>query len=147
MTGVQTCALPIYPSATTPLLRDGRRRVPFELQVLTVLERTSYPAREMPIRVYNVEHHRAVRLTFSTGANEYWGIEQTDWEDAPILQSPSTTQRIRGRLYELHYAGPKLHMVVLREGGATYWVVNTLLDKLSNDTMLAIAKGLRPLPR
>ncbi|MDQ3997027.1 MAG: hypothetical protein M3303_08405, partial [Gemmatimonadota bacterium] len=93
--------------------------------------------------------HRAVRLTFryGNGFNEYWGIEQTDWEDAPILQHPTTTQRIGGRDYELHYSGPKLHMVVLREGGTTYWVVNTLLDKLSNDTMLAIAKGLRPLPR
>jgi hypothetical protein len=25
--------------------------------------------------------------------------------------------------------------------------VNTLLDSLSNETMLAIARGLRPLPR
>ena len=36
-------------------------------------------------------------------------------------------------------------MVVLRANGATYWVVNTLLDSLSNETMLAIAKGLKPL--
>ena len=36
-------------------------------------------------------------------------------------------------------------MVVLRQGGASYWVVNTLLDELSNETMLAIAKGLKPL--
>ena len=33
-------------------------------------------------------------------------------------------------------------MVVLRRRGATYWVVNTVLDRLSNETMLAIAKGL-----
>jgi hypothetical protein len=38
-------------------------------------------------------------------------------------------------------------MVVLRDRGATYWVVNTLLNSLSNETMLAIARGLRPLPR
>jgi len=38
-----------------------------------------------------------------------------------------------------------LRMVVLRQGGATYWVVNTLLDSLSNETMIAIAKGLKPL--
>ena len=38
-------------------------------------------------------------------------------------------------------------MVVLRQGGASYWVVNTLLDSLSNETMLAIAKGLRPLDK
>ena len=36
-------------------------------------------------------------------------------------------------------------MVVLREGDTSYWVVNTLLDKLSNETMIAIAKGLRPV--
>jgi hypothetical protein len=38
-------------------------------------------------------------------------------------------------------------MVVLRTKHARYWVINTLLDRLSNETMLAIAKGLRPLPR
>ena len=36
-------------------------------------------------------------------------------------------------------------MVVLRSRGASYWVVNTLLDSLSNETMIAIAKGLKPL--
>ena len=36
-------------------------------------------------------------------------------------------------------------MVVLSAHGATSWVVNTLLDSLSNETMLAIAKGLKPL--
>ena len=36
-------------------------------------------------------------------------------------------------------------MVVLRENGATYWVVNTILDSLSNETMLTIARGLTPI--
>jgi hypothetical protein len=36
-------------------------------------------------------------------------------------------------------------MVVLHRGGASYWVINTLRDELSNETMLAIAKGLQPL--
>jgi hypothetical protein len=52
---------------------------------------------------------------------------------------------IQGRQYDLYFNGPHLHMVVLRAGGASYWVVNTLLDSMSNETMLAIAKGLRPL--
>ena len=138
----------VNPGATEPLLRSIRHRVPFTLMVPRILERSSSPDREKPIRVYALKKgQRGVRLTYryGNGFNEYWGIEQTDWEDAPVLQKPTTTQRIGGRLYEFHYSGPKLHMVVLREGGATYWVVNTLLDKLSNDTMLAIAKGLRPL--
>ena len=133
------------PGASAPLLRNARRRVPFTLQVPTMVERTSAAAREMPIRVYNVGEHRAVRLTFSTGASEYWGVEQTDWEDAPIRSGPSEELRIKGREFHLYYSGAHLHMVVLRDRGATYWVVNTLLDSLSNETMLAIAKGLRPL--
>jgi hypothetical protein len=36
-------------------------------------------------------------------------------------------------------------MVVLKENGATYWVVNTLDDALSPETMIAIGRGLRPL--
>ena len=46
---------------------------------------------------------------------------------------------------EFYYSGSHLHMVVLRAHGATYWVVNTLLDSLSNETMISIAKGLKPL--
>jgi hypothetical protein len=38
-------------------------------------------------------------------------------------------------------------MVVLETDEATYWVTNTVLDKLSNETMLEIAKSLRPLSR
>ena len=56
-------------------------------------------------------------------------------------------RRIGGRRYELYYNGPRLHMVVLNTDGATYWVVNTLLDRLSNETMIAIAKSLRRSPR
>ena len=75
------------------------------------------------------------------------GIEETDWNDAPILASPSFEHRIHGRVYDLYYSGSNLHMVVLKESGATYWVINTILDSLSNETMLAIARGLHPLGR
>ena len=68
----------------------------------------------------------------------------TDWKDAPVLAGRNFVRKIGGRRYELYYNGPHLHMVVLNTDGATYWVVNTLLDRLSNETMIAIAKGLRP---
>jgi LCP family protein required for cell wall assembly len=125
-----------------------RRRVPFRLEYPRLVERTSRLDLETPIRVHTIKKgHNAVRLTFRTGANEYWGIEQTDWTDAPVLADASFLHRIRGREFSLYYSGPHLHMVVLRENGATYWVVNTILDSLSNETMLAIARGLAPLPK
>ncbi len=134
--------------ASLALLRERERKVPFTVMVPTVLERSSWIDRERPVRLYRIDpdgEHKTIRLTYRTGANEYWGVQMTDWEDAPILTERNFVRSIGGRRYELHYTGPKLHMVVLRQGGATYWVVNTLLDSLSNETMLAIAKGLKPI--
>jgi LCP family protein required for cell wall assembly len=133
-------------AATEPLLRKVRARMPFTLEVPTVLERTSTPDPEDPIRAYYIKNpEKAVRLTFRTGAGEYWGIEETKWKDAPILSGRSFRHVLGGRTFDLYYSGSHLHMVVLRDNDATYWVVNTLLDTLSNETMLAIARGLRPL--
>jgi LCP family protein required for cell wall assembly len=133
------------PGLTTELLRGAVAKARFPLLVPTVVEHTSVLERLAPVRSYQLGDGRAVRLTFATGASEYWGVQQTNWTEAPILSEPNVKQTIAGRKYELHYNGAKLHMVVLRVNGATYWVVNTLLDTLSNETMLAIAKGLKPL--
>jgi LCP family protein required for cell wall assembly len=136
------------PSASIDHLRERRARVPFPLMVPTVIERSSWSDSTMPVRLYWIdpaEKHKAVRLVYRMGSNEYWGVEMTDWNDAPVLADKSLTRRIGGRVYDLYYNGPKLHMVVLRTPKASYWVVNTLLDRLSNETMIAIAKGLRPL--
>ncbi len=136
--------------ASLALLRERARKVPFKVMVPTVLERSSWIDRERPIRMYRIDpdgKHKTIRLTYRTGAREYWGVQMTDWDEAPVLSERNFVRSIGGRSYELHYTGPKLHMVVLRQGGATYWVVNTLLDSLSNETMLAIAKGLKPLSK
>jgi hypothetical protein len=136
--------------ASVAFLRERAKKVPFDVMVPTVIERSSWIDRERPVRMYRIDpdgKHKTIRLTYRTGANEYWGVQMTDWEEAPALSERNFNRTIGGRLYELHYTGPKLHMVVLRQGGATYWVVNTLLDSLSNETMIAIAKGLRPIDK
>jgi hypothetical protein len=138
------------PAETRSTLFKLRKRLPFRLEVPTVLERSSYlddASGETPSRVYVLGGQPTVRLTYRLGSNEYWGIQMTRWIDAPALADKSLTQRINGRTFDLYYTGPHLHMVVLRDNGASYWVVNTLLDSLSNETMLAIAKGFRPMGR
>lgn len=133
---------------TRSLLVQAARRMPFRLEVPRLVERSSRLDFETPIRVYRIKKgHKAVRLTFRTGANEYWGIEQTDWNEAPALADASFINRFHGREFSFYYSGAHLHMVVLRENGATYWVVNTVLDSLSNETMLTIARGLTPLSK
>jgi LCP family protein required for cell wall assembly len=138
-------------SQGTDLLQPLKTKVKFPLLVPTVLERGSYPDRlagDKAVRMYWIDgrgHHKAVRLVFRTGGNEFWGVQETDDLSAPALADKSFRHDLGGREFDLYYSGSHLHMVVLRAHGASYWVVNTLLDTLSNETMLAIAKGLKPL--
>jgi LCP family protein required for cell wall assembly len=132
-------------AATVALVRAQKRKVGFPLMVPSALERSSVPDSDVPVRTYRItDDYDAVRLVFRRGL-EYWGVQQTDWADAPVLGNNNLRRVINGRNYDFYYRGTKLHMIVLRKDGATYWVVNTLLDSLSNETMIAIAKGLQPL--
>ncbi len=139
------------PAETRSRLLAVRKRLPFQLQYPTVLERSSTlddGYGETPLRIYPLAGTPTLNLTFKTGIiGDYWNIQETRWGTAPVLADKNRTVYMGGRPFDLYYSGSDLHMVVLRSGGATYWVVNTLLNSLSNETMLAIAKGLRPLPR
>jgi hypothetical protein len=133
---------------TRSLLAQAARRVPFKLEVPRLVESNSRLDYETPIRVYRIKKgYKGVRLTFRLGTGEYWGIEQTNWNEAPALADASFVNHYKGREFSFYYSGAHLHMVVLRENGATYWVVNTILDSLSNETMLTIARGLTPLSK
>jgi LCP family protein required for cell wall assembly len=135
-------------SDAVKLLSEWRRRIDYPIMVPTKIADSSSLDPEKPMRAYRIDpdgKHKAIRLTYRLGGgNEYWGVQMTDW-DAPVLHDRNFVRHIAGRRYELYYNGAHLHMVVLRTDGASYWVVNTLLDRLSNETMIAIAKGLRPL--
>ncbi|MBD0329617.1 MAG: LCP family protein [Thermoleophilia bacterium] len=135
------------PAASLPYVREARREgVPFPVLLPHVLERTSLPDREKAVRVYKLAGaHKAVRLVYKTDANEYWGIQMTNWDDPPIVSEPNRHRRIGRRTYALHYAGEDLRVVSFRYRGASYWVVNTLMNSLSERTMLAIARGLKPV--
>ena len=132
-------------SSAPPVVRAARSKVGFKLMVPSVREQSSSLSTLEPSRVYRTGDHDAFRLVYATSGGEYWGIQEIGWEDPPILDGPSVTRHFKGRTYGLYFDGPKLHMVAFTENGASYWVVNTLLNRMSNETMLAIAKGLRPL--
>jgi LCP family protein required for cell wall assembly len=133
------------PDATLAALREAQKQLRFPLQVPTMIEQTSRLSSQEGARVYKMAGHPTVRLTFVTGASEYWGIQMVRWRQAPALRGANKTVTMKGRTYDLYYSGSKLQLVVLRDQGTTYWVTNTLLGRLSNETMLAIARGLRPL--
>ncbi|HEY8631374.1 MAG TPA: LCP family protein, partial [Gaiellaceae bacterium] len=95
---------------TRSLLMQVRKRLRFRLQVPRLIESSSRLEFDAPIRVYNISKgHRTVRLTFRIGSNEYWGIQETNWNEAPALADPSFVHKIKGREYALYYSGAHLH--------------------------------------
>ncbi len=124
------------------------KRVPFKVMNPTVIANNSGLAQLDPVRVFKpVAHkHELVATFYTLSGNIYWQVIETDWNDAPILRKPTGKYPLKdGRKLDLYTNGGNIHMAVLRTARASYWVVNTLRDELSNETMLAIARGLRPL--
>jgi len=73
------------------------------------------------------------------GLGQYYDLEGTTWQNAPILRSPDQTVRVAGRTMQLYFEGQRLRLVAWHDGPAVYWLVNTLSNVLSNRQMLAIA--------
>jgi LCP family protein required for cell wall assembly len=144
----QPAAVVSDPESIRPLVRQAQKKSDFKVLLPTVRETSSHLSTLEGMRAYRLAGHDAVRFAFNGPTElDYWGIQETSWTEAPILEGPTLTRQIGKREYKLYYNGPKLHLVAFEENGAAYWVVNTLLDKLSNETMLAIAKGLQPAGR
>jgi hypothetical protein len=139
------------PSVGEQELAPYLSKAPFRLETPTVLESSSVPdtlPTDIPIRYYDIEgHYKAIYMVFHTGDNAFWGIQETNWPNPPILGDRSFQHDLKGREFSFYYSGSNLQMVVLRDGNNSYWVVNSLLDALSNETMISIAEHLKPLTK
>jgi len=110
-------------------------------------------ASEPTTRTYSVRDergrlHRAYRLTVRIGVSgfrEYYGIQGTTWREPPVLDDPTETRTVNKRKLSLFYDGRRLRLVSWRTDRSVYWISNTLLRKLTNRQMLAIAGSLRRL--
>jgi hypothetical protein len=92
--------------------------------------------------------HRAYRMTIEApGIGEYYGVQGTDWTNAPILKNPSETRKMNGRKLLLFRDGSRLRLVGFKTKRAVYWVSNTLLRTLTNQQMLGIARSLTRMGR
>lgn len=137
----------VDPGITVPQLHALQSKFTFRLQAPSRVESSSYMTAESPRVYWLTSKERTLRLTFKMSglSSGYWGVQETTWADAPVLAGTHITKRVGGRTYGYFFQGVHLHMVVLYSGKASYWVVNTIDDSLSNETMIAIAKGLRPV--
>jgi LCP family protein required for cell wall assembly len=134
---------------TAPRLRGVYDEVHFPLMVPHKIAEGSVLSDTEGVRGFKpLKNQHEVALTFNiAGTYKYWQIEESTWNSAPILQKPSFTLIHRGQKYLVYTSGGAIQMVALRTPRATYWVSNTILNELSNSTMIAIAESLRPLRR
>ncbi len=107
---------------------------------------TQQPSRAYYLRDSSNRIRHAYVLVFRENTlGGYYDFEGTDWPNPPIVDHPSEERHIGHTTYMIFADGSHIHLVAWRQGRMLYWVANTLLEDLSNEQMLAIARSARPL--
>lgn len=113
------------------------------------VESNSYEHIQDP-RVYHLkdddgDRHAAYRMVAVLEASDgshYFGVQGIQgWDDPPILDNPSLTKTIHGREYEIYVDGDRIRLIAWHRGDNSYWVSNDLLQTLTNDQMVGIARS------
>ncbi len=113
------------------------------------VESNSYEHVQDP-RVYHLkdtgeDRHGAYRMVVEWPQSDgihYFGVQGIQgWEDPPILNNPSLTKTIHGREYDIFVDGDRIPVVAWHRGDNTYWISNDLLNTLTNDQMIGIARS------
>ena len=111
----------------------------------------SGPATQEEVRPYALRDpqghlHHAYTVVFQQSIlGGYYDVEGTDWLEPPIVAHPQETRYLDGRAYMIFADGEHIHMVAWREHHVLYWVINTLLEELTNRQMLTLADSTQPL--
>jgi polyisoprenyl-teichoic acid--peptidoglycan teichoic acid transferase len=117
------------------------------------VETNSYEHVQDP-RVYHLKDedghrhgaYRMVGVLELPDGNHYFGVQGIQgWDDPPILDNPSLTKTIHGREYKIYVDGERLRLVAWQRGSNTYWVSNDLLQTLTNDQMIGIARSAKAI--
>ncbi len=109
------------------------------------------PATQEEVRPYALRDpqgnlHHAYTVVFQQNMiGGYYDVEGTDWLDPPIIEHPQETRYVGRRAYMIFADGEHIHMIAWREHHALYWVINTLLEELTNQQMLTVADSTQPL--
>jgi polyisoprenyl-teichoic acid--peptidoglycan teichoic acid transferase len=113
------------------------------------VESNSYHHVQDP-RVYHFKdtdgkRHVAYRMVAEYGPEyetQYFGVQGIQgWSDPPILANPSETRTINGREYEIFIDGDRVSLIAWHRGESTYWISNSLLQGLTNDQMVGMARS------
>ncbi|HEX5852667.1 MAG TPA: LCP family protein, partial [Solirubrobacteraceae bacterium] len=143
-------ALNLYPTSSTGEGEAVKAALNVPFAVLYPTLQTGQ-AVQQTVRSYRLEdqqhnkHHAYVVVWRQNGLlGGYYDFEGSDWLNPPLF-AHARTQTIDGRSYRFVNDGAHIHVIGWREGRVLYWLTNTLLEELSNEQMLALAKSAQPL--
>jgi LCP family protein required for cell wall assembly len=106
---------------------------------------------EQPARAYDLRdqgkrlRHAYVAVWRANTLGGYYDFEGTDWQKPPLIAHPNEQRKIKGVTYMIFTDGSHIHLIAWRKAHMVYWLTNTLLEDLSNEQMLAIARSAKPL--
>jgi polyisoprenyl-teichoic acid--peptidoglycan teichoic acid transferase len=128
----------------------AKQTVAMPLQVLYPSLQTTSSTAE-PARAYDLRdkggrlRHAYVAVWRQNTLGGYYDFEGTDWPHPPVVDHPNQQRKINHVTYMIFTDGAHIHVVAWRRGPMLYWLTNTLLEDLSNEQMLAIARSAKPL--
>lgn len=87
----------------------------------------------------------ALKVVCENETGAIWGIMETTYTEAPLLDKPTVEKEISGKNLRYYYMGDALRYVAWQEGDVVYWITNTLQNELSEDTMVKMATSFAPV--
>jgi LCP family protein required for cell wall assembly len=138
------------PSATLTEARAIAPRLPFAVEVPRYQETTAESEPDA-VRWYDIagpgrQLYPAYVVVVDQGElGQYYDVEGSTWTSPPVLSDANQEIHVGSRTYSLFYNGEHLRTIAWREGGAAYWIENTLTDNVSPQQMLAIAEQTQPV--
>jgi polyisoprenyl-teichoic acid--peptidoglycan teichoic acid transferase len=138
------------PAATLAEARTIAPRLPFPVEVpraqVTSAEAEPDTLRRYDIRGPQGQLYPAYVVVVDQGElGQFYDAQGSSWTGSPLLSNPTQEIRVGPRTYGLYYDGEHLKTIAWREGGAAYWIENTLTSNLSPQQMLAIAEQTQPV--
>jgi len=87
----------------------------------------------------------ALKVVAEDQAGNSWGIMETTFINAPLLENPTQERDIDGKSYSFYYTGDKLRYLAWKEGDVVFWISNSLQSSVSEDTMIQLATSFKPV--
>ena len=124
----------------------AKLQLPFPVQ-----KPMSFPAEftYQDFHVYEIDTEEgakpALKVVGASETGQAWGIMETTYTDAPLLQQPSTERDINGKTYRFFYVDDKLRYLAWQDGDVVFWITNSLQNTLTEETMVQLAVSFKPV--